>query len=169
MSQSQIPTIYNEERQNVKAVHEQVVPVQGEEPESLLLTMEDARAIINKAHKFSVGKDDPILCIVTLHNHFVVKFSELLDSHHQGMIKALDASFSTIHEGLSKDTHDIVSQFQTKTIENTLATVGEHQRAMGQFLESVTNLLHTTQLYALGSAVCFILTLITCVFINFVK
>lgn len=126
---------------------------------SLVLTLEDAKSIIHKAQKLSLRDDDPILCTVTLHNHFIVKFSELLDSHHKATVQALNAAFQDVHTGLSNDTQAIVSQLRTKTIENTLATVGEHQRVMGQFLESVTALLKQARLYALASAVCLLFSI----------
>lgn len=126
---------------------------------NLILTLEDAKSIIHKAQKLSLRDDDPILCIVTLHNHFIVKFSELLDSHHKATVQALNAAFQDVHAGLSNDTQAIVSQLRTKTIENTLATVGEHQRLMGQFLESVTTLLKQARLYALASAVCLLFSI----------
>lgn len=138
---------------------------------SLCLSMDEATTLLQRAHSLSISKDDPILCVVTLHNHFIIKFSELLALHHTGTVRALDAAFSKVQDDLSDEARvitedfkaisaEVVRQLNSKAIENTLDTVGAHQKMMGQFLENVTAQNKVTRMYTMASVACLVVCLV---------
>lgn len=51
---------------------------------------------------------------------------------------------------------EVVAQLNGKAIENTLDTVGAHQRMMGQFLENITIQNKVTRTYMLLSVGCLV-------------
>lgn len=139
--------------------------------QTLCLSMDEATALLQRAHSLSISKDDPILCVVTLHNHFIMKFSELLALHHTGIVRALDAAFSKVQGDLSDEARvitedfkaiatEVVAQLNSKAIGNTLDTVGAHQKMMGQFLENVTAQNKVTRTYTVVSVACLVACLV---------
>lgn len=99
-------------------------------PEFLSMSMDDARALMVRVHGVAIGKDDPILMAVTLHQGFCADLDKLLVRHSERIAAMLAETGNTLAE-VVEGTLDTLKEKTTQAgIQNALALMAEQAKVM---------------------------------------
>lgn len=98
------------------------------------LEPEEIRQLLMEKHDVALGKEDPILMLVTLHNAFTAEYNRLLKRHHEALMKTMKKVLGATSGEVRAISDDLMSQTVRTTIESTVTEISLHKSAMETFL-----------------------------------
>ena len=112
-----------------------------------LLDIEEMQDKLTKLHKTRVGKDDPILMLVTLQNEILQKYDELFQAHNAAVTESLGKQLAAYSDEIKKQTELLLSKSVRSNISNSIEEITSHKSEMRTFLQELRK-------YAVVCSVC---------------
>lgn len=111
----------------------EVLQAGGDTPPAMqAMSLDDARALLVRAHGIAVGSDDPILMLVSLHQGFIVDYEAML-KRHDGAIRGF---LGATGEACAEAVENVLASLKDKTvkasIDNAFALVERQAVTMEQ-------------------------------------
>ncbi|MGE4278219.1 MAG: hypothetical protein AB7G62_01445 [Magnetospirillum sp.] len=101
-------------------------------PAPAAMSLDDARAMLVRAHGVAISADDPILMLVSLHQGFVADYEAMLRRHDDAIRDFLGAT----GEACAAAVEEVLASLKDKTvkasIDNAFALVTQQATAMEQ-------------------------------------
>lgn len=89
----------------------------GEQPpSSQVMSLDDARAMLVRAHGVAVGTDDPVLMLVSLHQGFVRDYEAMLRRHDD----AIQGFLGATGEACAEAVENVLASLKDKTVKASL-------------------------------------------------
>lgn len=89
----------------------------GDQPPAFpVMSLDDARAALVREHGVAVGKDDPLLMVVTLHQGFVRDYDRMLARHDEAIRNLLGATGNACAEAVEA----VLASLKDKTVKASL-------------------------------------------------
>lgn len=109
----------------------EVVSAGGDQPPAArAMSLDQARALLVRAHGVAVGTDDPILMLVSLHQGFVADYEAMLNGHDAAIRGFLGAT----GEACAEAVENVLASLKDKTVKASLdhafALVERQEQAM---------------------------------------
>lgn len=105
------------------------MPDTDEPPEFQAMSLDQARAMMVREHGVAVGKDDPILLAVTLHQGFCADLNKLLGRHADRISGLLAATGNSYAEAVERMLERFKDQTVQASIQHALALMAEQTKA----------------------------------------
>lgn len=105
------------------------MPGTDEPPEFAAMSLDQARAMMVREHGVAVGKDDPILLAVTLHQGFCADLNKLLGRHAERISGLLAATGNSYAEAVERMLESFKDQTVQASIQHALALMAEQTKA----------------------------------------
>ena len=106
-------------------------------PVPTVMSLDDARALLVREHDLAIGKDDPLLMSVTLHQGFIRDYEAMLKRHDAGIKAILGAT----GEACAVAVEGVLDGLKDKTVkaslEQAFALVAEQARNMDRLDRSL--------------------------------
>lgn len=94
----------------------EVVEAGGAAAAAPVMSLDDARALLMHAHGVAVGRDDPVLMLLTLHQGFLRDYEALLSRHDQAISALLGATGKACADAVES----VLSSLKDKTVKASL-------------------------------------------------
>lgn len=104
-------------------------PGTDEPPEFQAMSLDEARAAMVREHGVAVGKDDPILLAVTLHQGFCADLNKLLGRHADRISSLLAATGNSYAEAVERMLESFKDQTVQASIQHALALMADQTKA----------------------------------------
>lgn len=103
----------------------------GESPPApAVMSLDDARALLVREHNTAIGRDDPLLMMVTLHQGFVGDYEAMLKRHDAGIKAILGATGEACGVAVEKVLEGLKDKTVKASLEQAFALVAEQARNM---------------------------------------
>lgn len=99
-------------------------------PEFQPMSLDDARALMVRVHGVAIGKDDPILLGVTLHQGFCADHEKLLVRQSERIAAMLAETGNTLAEVVESTLDTLKEKTTQASLQNALALMAEQAKAM---------------------------------------
>lgn len=100
-----------------------------EPPEFAAMSLDQARAMMVREHGVAVGKDDPILLAVTLHQGFCADLNKLLGRNADRISGLLAATGNSYAEAVERMLESFKDQTVQASIQHALALMADQTKA----------------------------------------
>jgi uncharacterized coiled-coil protein SlyX len=115
-------------------------------------TYEEAKSAIAKANHITVDIQDPVLCVVTVNNLYLGHLNLLLNRHSEAfrgfMGEASKGMTQCMTQSFEKEIKMFADTLKEKALENVLAGIAAHQKAMDGFQTEMRVLTENTKQFA---------------------
>lgn len=105
------------------------MPGTDEPPEFAAMSLDQARAMMVREHGVAVGKDDPILLAVTLHQGFCADLNKLLGRYADRISGLLAATGNSYAEAVERMLESFKDQTVQASIQHALALMADQTKA----------------------------------------
>lgn len=105
------------------------MPGTDEPPEFAAMSLDQARAMMVREHGVAVGKDDPILLAVTLHQGFCADLNKLLGQYADRISGLLAATGNGYAEAVERMLESFKDQTVQASIQHALALMADQTKA----------------------------------------
>jgi len=102
------------------------------------LSLEEVRTMLIKEHGTSVGKDDPLLMMVTLNNAFLGEYENLLKNHNEALTTFLTEAGAQHLDAARQAAEAVTKGLSASSIGVIQEHLHGHRKAMASFQNNMT-------------------------------
>jgi class 3 adenylate cyclase len=106
-----------------------------------------AIAVMSSQNGIAVGKDDPVMCVVTLNNLYLDALDNVLKHHGRALRGFMGESAGDLAKAFDKELSGFASTLKNMALENMLADIAAHQNAMNEFKNNMVILANNVKLF----------------------
>lgn len=109
----------------------EVLETSGDQPPvPSAMSLDEARALLVREHETAVGKDDPLLMSVTLHQGFTRDYEAMLGRHDEGIKAILGATGEACAQAVETALAGLKDKAVKANLDQAFALVTEHARTV---------------------------------------
>ena len=96
------------------------------------MSLADLRTRIWEVHGVTVGEDDPVMVLHTIHAAFLDDYQAMLDRHHEAMRASVGEIVGELSATLSETVETFQSETLTESLRDKIAQISEQARIADQ-------------------------------------
>lgn len=107
-------------------------------PDGVGLSLEEVRTMLIKEHGTSMGKDDPLLMMVTISNAFLSEYERLLKHHNEALTTFLSEAGAQHLDSARQSAEAVTKGLSASSIGVIQEHLQGHRKAMASFQNNMT-------------------------------
>lgn len=106
-------------------------------PDGIGLSLEQAQALMSKAHKIVLANDEPALLTVTIFNAYLGEMAKLQARHEKGLTRLMAEKTDAYVSGVKAATDQLAESLSSASVEGIRKIFDDHAARLNSFKSNV--------------------------------